>query len=87
MLNLLQLSATLAQAPNGGRCDDSHEHISLIGTSSDGKFLTAPAKGYPSNMNRMLAEVAFSFCQERTVVGLPQWEAFYDSVFSFFACP
>ena len=38
-------------------------------------------------MNRMLAEVAFSFCQERTCEGPPRWEAFCDSVLRFCYVP
>ena len=55
-----ELADAVAALPGGGRCNAAlgHSHVSLLGRSTEGHFLTAPAKTYNGEMCRVIAGAA-----------------------------
>ena len=60
-VGLPELAVLVSRLPGGGRCCPAlgHSHVSLSGKDQEGRWRTAPAKTYNSDLCRLLAEAAF----------------------------
>ena len=62
-IKIPQLGDNIRMSRNQGRCDWSHQHVTLKGRNPDGSFVTAPYKQYQCELNTLLAN---SFLQQIT---------------------
>jgi len=86
-LNCPELPVAISDLPNGGLCDGMHQHTALVGKDSSGQYRTAPAKQYPSDMNRMLARVAHRCCRTLFPHDSCSLDYLDGSIFSSFYVP